>query len=76
MISRLREADCPQTAFVEARGDLCQWQVFLRENAATDPIKPGLHVAPERNWRPVPRLQPTSRHLRSGDRSQKTIQYP
>jgi len=29
MISRLREADCPQTAFVEARGDLCPWRVFL-----------------------------------------------
>jgi hypothetical protein len=23
MMNRLREADCPQTAFVEARGDLC-----------------------------------------------------
>jgi len=49
---------------------------FPARNVATHPIKPGLHVAPERNWRPVPRLQPTNRHLRSGERSQKTNSIP
>jgi hypothetical protein len=75
-MSRLREADYPQIAFVEARGDLCSWWVLLRENVATDHGKPGLYGAVEHNWQPVPGLQPTNRHLRSGDRSQKTIQHP
>lgn len=75
-MNRLREADCPQTAFVEARGDLCPWRVFLCENVTTDPTKPQLHVVMEGSWRPVPRLQPKNRHLPCGDRNQKTIQYP
>ena len=33
---RLREADCPQTAFLEARGDLRPRLVFLCENVAAD----------------------------------------
>jgi hypothetical protein len=76
MMNRLREADRPHTAFVEARGDLRHGGFSLCENVATDPGKPGLLVASERNWRPVPHLQPTNRRLRSGDQSQKTIQYP
>jgi hypothetical protein len=75
-MDRLREAECPQTAFVEARGDLCPWRVFLCENVATDPTEPRLRVAMKDDWRSVPRLQPKNRHLRCGDRSQKIIQYP
>jgi hypothetical protein len=73
---RLREADCPQTAFLEARGDLHPRLVFLCENVAADLTKPGLRIALERNWPPVLRLQPTNRRLHSGARSRKTIQYP
>ena len=58
MMNRLREADCPQTAFVEARGDLCPGRACLCENAATDATKPGAQVALERKWRPVAHLQP------------------
>jgi hypothetical protein len=36
-MSRLREAAYPQTAFVEARGDLCSWWVFLRETSPPIP---------------------------------------
>jgi hypothetical protein len=76
MISRMREADCPQTAFVEAPGNPCPWLVFQCDNAAIDPTKPGLQVTLEDNWRPVGRLQSTNQCLHPGDRSQRTIQYP
>jgi hypothetical protein len=73
---RLREADCPQTAFPEARGDLHPRLVFLGKNVAADLTKPGLRIAPERKRTPVLRLQPTNRRLHSGARSRKTIQHP
>ena len=76
MMNRLREADCPQTAFVEAWGDLYPWLVFQREGVTTDPSKPELQITLEGNWRPLTPFQPLNRRLRSGDRSQKTIQYP
>src|ERR1035438_3043073 len=76
MINRLREADCSQTAFVEALGDLCPLLVFQCESISPDPTKPELQITVEGNCR-SPGPSPTlDRCLHSGNRNQKTIQYP
>ncbi len=76
MMNRLRKAKSPQTAFVEAGGDLCPWQVFLCANVATDPTKRNYKSL----WKPIGGLPGVS-SLRIGvfapaTESQKTIQYP
>jgi len=75
-MSRLREADRPQTAFLEARGDLCSWLVLQRKSGSPDPTKLELQITPDGNWRSKLPHQPFNRPLHSGDQSQKTIQYP
>jgi hypothetical protein len=45
MRCRLREADCPQPAFIEANGDLRAQRVFRRKSISRNPAKPVLHLA-------------------------------
>jgi hypothetical protein len=76
MMYRLREADCPQTAFVKALGDLCPRLVFQCQSVIANPTKPETQIMLEGNCLPFRPIQPLDRPLHSADRSQKTIQYP
>jgi hypothetical protein len=75
-MNRLREADCPQTVFLEALGDLCLRLVLQRQSVAHDPTKPELQITLEGNRRPLSPFQLLNRRLHSEDPSQSTIQYP
>jgi hypothetical protein len=75
-MNRLREADCPEAAFLEALGDLCPWLVLQGKSVSSDPTKPELRITPEGYWQPNIPLQPLHGPLHCRDRGQKTIQYP
>jgi hypothetical protein len=73
MKSRLRKADCPQPAFIEANGDLRAQRVPRRKIISRNPTKPVLRtaLAAQRS-----QIQPSKRHLRPDHESQEAIQYP
>ena len=73
MRSRLREADCPQPAFLEANGDLRVQRVPRRKSISGNPAKPVLRIAlaAQRS-----QIRPSKRCLRPGHQSQEAIQYP
>jgi hypothetical protein len=73
MTLRLRVADCPQTAFVEASGDLRAPDVHRCENTAGNPVEPVSRVALAPEWSQI-RL--SKLYLRPGNQSQDAIQYP
>ena len=73
MRSPLREADCPQTAFIEANGDLRAPRAPRRKNISRNPAEPALRIAlaAQRS-----QIRPSKRCLRPGNQSQEAIQYP
>jgi hypothetical protein len=73
MKSQLREADCPQTAFVEAWGDLRPRASIRGKSITANPARPELQIALEGYSKPV--RNPRS-CLQRGARSQKAIQSP
>jgi hypothetical protein len=70
---RLREACCPQTAFIEANGDLRAHRALRRESISRNHAKPVLPIALAAHRSQIP---PSKRGLRSGNQSQQAIQYP
>jgi hypothetical protein len=75
-MNRLREADCPHTAFLEALGNPCLWLVLQRKSVSHNPTQPEFQITLEGNWQPLRPLQPRNRRPHSEDPSQSTIQYP
>ena len=73
MRSRLREADRPQPAFIEANGDLRAQRVPRRKSISSNPAKSVLRIAlaAQRS-----QIRPLERCLRPGHQSQEAIQYP
>ena len=70
---RLREADCPQTAFIEANGDLRARRALRRKSISRNPAEAVLRIAlaVQRS-----QIRPSKRCLRPGHQSQEAIQYP
>ena len=73
MRSRLREADCPQAAFIEANGDPRAKRVHHRKNNSGNPAEP---VSPIALAAQLSRIRPSKRCLQPGHQSQEAIQYP
>jgi hypothetical protein len=73
MRSRLREANGPQPAFIEANGDLRAQRVPRRKSISRNPAKPVLRIAlaAQRSH-----IRPPKRCLRPDHQSQEAIQYP
>ena len=76
MKSQLREADCPQTAFVEACGDLCPRASIRGESITATPASPELQIALKGYSKPVRNPRPSNQRLQPGARSQNAIQSP
>jgi len=70
---RLREADCLQTAFIEANGDLRAQRAPRRESISRNPAEPVLRIAlaDKRS-----QIRPLNRYPRPDNQSQEAIQYP
>jgi hypothetical protein len=70
---RLRKADCPQPAFIEANGDLRAQRVLRRKSISRNPAPPPFRIAlaDQRS-----QIRPSKRCLRPGHQSQEAIQYP
>ena len=73
MTLRLRDADYPQPAFLEADGDLRAQRVPRCEGTSGNPAEPVLRIAlaDQRS-----QIRPSKRCLRPGNQSQEAIQYP
>jgi hypothetical protein len=73
MRSRLREADCPRPAFIEANGDLRAQRVFQRKSISRNPAKPVLLVAlaAQRS-----QIRSSKQCLQPDHQSQEAIQSP
>jgi hypothetical protein len=76
MKSRLREADCSQTAFVEAWGDLRPRASIRGESITANPARPELQIALGGYSKPVRNPRPSNQRLQPGARSQNAIQSP
>jgi hypothetical protein len=61
MRSRLREADCPQPAFIEVNGDLRAQPVPRGKRICGNPAEPVMRIARANN---VPQIRPSNRRLR------------
>ena len=70
---RLRDADCPQTAFIEANGDLRAQPVPRCKRICGNRAEPVIRIARADK---VPRIRPSNRRLRPDNESQEAIQYP
>jgi hypothetical protein len=70
---RLREAECPQPAFIEANGDLRAQRALRHQSISRNPAEPLLRIAlaDQRS-----QIRPSKRCLRPGNQSQEAIQYP
>ena len=73
MRSRLREADCPQPAFIEVNGDLRAQPVPRGKRICGNPAEPVMRIARANK---VPQIRPSNRRLRPDNESQEAIQYP
>lgn len=73
MTLRLPEADCLQTAFIEANGDLRAQRVHRCESISGNPAGPVLRVALAVNRS---QIRPPNRCLLPDNQSQDAIQYP
>jgi hypothetical protein len=69
MSLRLREADCPQTAFIEANGDLRAQRALRRKSISRNPAEPVLRIA-------VADIRSLNRCPQPNNQSQEAIQYP
>ena len=70
---RLREADCFQTAFPEAPGELRPEPLFQGESVTANPVKAAARAAPEDKWRTV---RTSHSRPKPGTQCQESIQYP
>jgi hypothetical protein len=73
MRSRLREADCPQTASIEANADLRAQRTLRRKSISRNPAEPVLRIASAAQ---PSQIRPSKRYRRPGNQSQEAIQYP
>jgi hypothetical protein len=73
MTLRLREADCLQTPFIEANGDLRAQRVHRCESISGNPAEPVLRIMLAAQGS---QIRPSKRCLLPGHQSREAIQYP